>query len=138
VQKIVTSGCAANGCHGGPTAKGGSFYLFTTGDPVKTTYTNFLTLQTFHQNVDKIQQPLVNREFPEKSLLLQYMLPRNVAETPHPDVQNFKPVVKTKNDVRFQTTVEWIRMLSSVVPDYGIDLTKEPEKKQTAPGRNTR
>src|SRR5205807_1251632 len=101
IQKIVTSGCAANGCHGGTNAKGGAFYQFTTGDPTRVTYTDFLILQTFRQNVDKVQQPLVNREFPEKSLLLQYMMPRNVAETPHPDAQNFKALVKAKNDVRF-------------------------------------
>jgi hypothetical protein len=68
---------------------------------------------------------------------LQYMLPRNVAETPHPDAQNFKSLVKAKNDVRFVQTLEWIRSLSSLVPDYGIDLTKEPEKKPATP-RNTR
>lgn len=130
IQKIVQAGCATGGCHGGPKHEGGTFYLFTNAPNAnEMTYTNFLILQTYVQTVDKVQKPLVNREFPERSLLLQYMLPQNVAETPHPRATNFRPVARAKSDQRFQFTLAWIRELPSSLPDYGIDLTKEPEKK---------
>lgn len=129
IQKIVVAGCATGGCHGGPKHDGGTFYLFTSAPNAnEMAYTNFLILQTYVQTVDKVQRPLVNRQFPERSLLLQYMLPQNVAEAPHPKATNFRPLVRAKVDQRFQNTFAWIHELPSSLPDYGIDLTKEPEK----------
>ena len=130
IQKIVIAGCATSGCHGGPKHDGGTFYLFTSAPNAnEMAYTNFVIMQTYVQTVDKVQKPLVNREFPERSTLLQYMLPQNVAETPHPKATNFRSMVRTKSDPRFQQTFAWIHELPSSLPDYGIDLTKEPEKK---------
>ncbi|HEX5243216.1 MAG TPA: hypothetical protein VFW23_08110 [Tepidisphaeraceae bacterium] len=130
IQKIVLAGCATGGCHGGPKHDGGTFYLFTSAPNAnEMAYSNFLILQTYVQTVDKVQRPLVNRQFPERSLLLQYMLPQNVAEAPHPKTTNFRPLVRAKVDQRFQNTFAWIHELPSSLPDYGIDLTKEPEKK---------
>jgi hypothetical protein len=130
VQKVIVAGCAANGCHGGANAKGGTFFLVSPGTNDQQAYTNFLVLQTYTKNIDKAQRSMVDREFPDKSLLLQYMLPGNVADTAHPQVANLRPIARTTSDLRFRQTQDWLHTLSAVLPDYGIDLTQEPTTKK--------
>jgi hypothetical protein len=128
VQRVLTGqgGCAATGCHAGPNAKGGSFFLFTPANTEAATYSNFLILQKYAMNVKNVQRLMVDREFPDKSLLLQFMLPVNVGDPPHPEgAANFRPLVKMTTDVRFRQVSDWIRSLAAVLPDYGVDLSQE-------------
>jgi hypothetical protein len=68
---------------------------------------------------------VVDRDFPESSLLLQYMLPLDRADAPHPDVPGFKPMARSKNDPKYQEALAWIKSLSAVAPAYGVDLSAE-------------
>ena len=130
IQRILQQGCAVAGCHGGPNPKGGNFYLYS-GDTPPVYMTNYLTLQTFAPKVKDVQMPLIDRQNPENSLLLQYMLPPEVAVTPHPAAPPYKGMVKTSKDPRYQAVYGWLTELNPLQPNYDIDLTKEPPKKET-------
>jgi len=129
MQPALLAGCGTSGCHVGPSAKGGNFVLFQ-GDQAAQVYTNFLTLQTFTKAIDKTPMSMVDRQNPDSSLLLEYMLPPDVAKVPHPPtVPAYKGTVKTKSDVRFARVAQWIHDFSGIQPAYGIDLTTEAQKK---------
>jgi hypothetical protein len=132
IQRILVQGCAAAGCHGGTNAKGGNFYLYS-GDTPPVYYTNYLTLQTFAPKVKDVPMPLIDRQNPENSLILQYLLPPEVAVNPHPAALPYKGLVKSSKDPRYQSVYAWIRELNPLLPDYNIDLTKEPPKKENGP-----
>ena len=123
-------GCAAGNCHSGTSSKGGNFYLYNADTPAAI-YTNFLTMQTFAKKID-VQRYLIDRQHPDGSLLLQYMLPPDVAETPHPPAGNYKGAVKIKNDPKFQQANNWVQSLNPVLPNYDIDLTTDAPKKEGA------
>jgi len=130
IQRILVQGCATAGCHGGPNPKGGNFYLYN-GDTPPVYFTNYLTLQTFAPKVKDVQMPLIDRQNPENSLLLQYMLPPEVAVTPHPAAPPYKGLVKSSKDPRYQAVYGWLTELNGLQPNYEIDLTKEAPKKDT-------
>jgi len=72
----------------------------------------------------------VDRQNPDASLLLEYMLPPDVAKIPHPPtVPPYKGAVKTKSEVRFARVSQWIHDFTGIQPTYGIDLTTEAPKK---------
>ncbi len=123
VNRPVVAGCAAAGCHSGP--KSGSFSLALANNDAAI-YTNFLVLQRSAYTAGGAQHLLVDRDYPDTSLLLQFMLPPDIADTPHPKVANFKSVVKTKSDPRYTATFHWIQSLSPMTPHYDIDLSREP------------
>ena len=64
---------------------------------------------------------MIDRDRPADSLLIQFALPPNVADTPHPDVPGFKPVFKVAKDPRYDQFLRWISNdLSPLQRDYGI------------------
>lgn len=125
VQHAILIGCAAASCHGG--AKSGDFRLYSPPTNDLATYTNFLTLQKYKMTINGTERYLVDRQFPDQSLLLQFMLPLDVAETPHPKVRGFKGMSRTKSDAKYQDVLAWIQNLNPVAPQYGIDLSKPPK-----------
>ncbi len=150
IQPRVLAGCAASGCHGG-TGSGG-FFLYPDADQQPVWYTNFYILQTYRKNVEvadafghgMAQRPMIDRVHPEASLLVQYSLPRNLASTPHPKVNNFKGIFRTTQDPDYTSLVTWIgSTLRAVEPDYGItfDIPKgkapAAEQKGGAPATPT-
>ncbi|HZL38516.1 MAG TPA: tetratricopeptide repeat protein [Tepidisphaeraceae bacterium] len=127
IENALLIGCAAASCHVGP--KAGNFRLYAPASNDLATYTNFLMLQKYTMNVNKTQRFMVDRQFPDQSLLLQFMLPLDVAETPHPKVKGFKAMSKLKTDVKYEAVLGWIQNLNPVSPEYGIDLSKPPPAK---------
>ncbi len=145
VLPIVTRGCASIKCHGGPEARG--FRLHT--DPTMSTevlYTNFLILDNYeytaeagveaerpHQEAKKPEDEdveetgrrkvyrMIDRDRPEYSLLLEYGLPGEVAESPHPTPPEFIPVFRNRRDRQYQIVLNWISALQLPRPDYGIE-----------------
>lgn len=116
-RRYVVSYCATAGCHGGKQA--GEFFLFSkraNDDP--TVFTNFYILSEYrNQDGD-----MIDRGNPERSLLLQYGLPREAASTPHPEVEGWRPEFRTERDRQYQLILEWLGSgLYSPKPDYGID-----------------
>lgn len=120
-RSIILNSCATNQCHGGTEAGRLVFATFRpNADP--TLYTNFYILQKF-RNAEG--EGLLNFENPERSLLVQMGLPRDIARVKHPPVLRegrdvWKPSFSGPDDHRHQATVEWIRSLYSPRPSYDL------------------
>ena len=66
---------------------------------------------------------MIDRDRPADSLLLQFSLPPNLSDHPHPEVPGFKPIVRTLKDPRYDQFLRWISNdLSPLQSDYGINL----------------
>ena len=95
-------------------------------------YTNFLRLTQFETPEGK----MIDRREPERSLMLQWGLPRDEARVPAPDVENWRPFFNSPNDPRFQNYVEWIETLFDNA-DYGIS-TDDADSEATEDGGDNR
>ncbi|MCA9244033.1 MAG: hypothetical protein KDA32_08775 [Phycisphaerales bacterium] len=128
VAPLIASGCARSGCHGGSTAQ--VFRLPTTGRrSTKYLYTLFYLL-------DRLETPrgrMLNRGLPDRSLLAEFMLPPDDADSDHPSVQGgYRGVVKGLKDRRYQEVVAWISRLQTPKPDYGIEYADPVWLKETS------
>jgi len=75
---------------------------------------------------------VIDRDRPADSLLLQFALPPNVSDHPHPDVPGFKPVFRVLKDPRYDQFVKWISNdLSPLQSDYGIKPGGRPAGQAT-------
>jgi hypothetical protein len=120
VEQTIVQMCG--NCHNNN--KAGRFSLFTDHTDAAV-YSNFIILQKYSAFVGGAQRLVVDRTTPEASLLLEFMLPSDLTNTPHPAVNNqpFKPPVKSKSDPRFQMILKWLKTLDPLSPNYGIDLS---------------
>ncbi len=118
VWPIVKSACSSTGCHGGHDRA--SFDLYN--DRVMSDnkhYTNFLILSNFGRPAHK----LIDRDYPEKSLILQYGMADSTDPTAiHPT--NLSPVFRNTSDVKYKRILDWITNLELPAPDYGIVVEK--------------
>ena len=81
-------------------------------------YTNFYLLSQFSAS----ELPMIDRHQPERSLLLQWGLPRDSAVHPAPQVKGWRPYFSSLDDPNLERYVQWISSLYSPTPDYGIDF----------------
>jgi hypothetical protein len=142
VQRVIVQGCATAGCH--TAGKAGSFSLVAANNDAAI-YTNFLVLQKYSKTIPPkagdpatakgTQRMVVDRAYPDQSLLLQYMLPSDLADTPHPAAPGYKGAVKTKSAPGYAQLAHWIGELNPIAPDYSIDLSKDPPKKEAKEGK---
>ena len=128
VQRQMLGGCAATPCHG--SMAGGNFIMFPLPDSDAVTYTNFYLLMKYAR-INR-EQPtsifggagarvrMINRQHPRQSLVLQYGLPPDLAETPHPRVPGFKAMYTSANDPVFGRTADWIDSLGPVDVNYDV------------------
>ena len=123
VERVILPGCASTQCHGSP---GAGLFLYNPADNDQQAYTNFLLLQDYETSVNGKKRAMIDRSRPEDSLLLQYGLPREVADFAHPNVNGYRPVFRGRKDPRFVEVANWAsQSLAPVKPEYGIDLTGE-------------
>ena len=121
VMPIVAQACGSPACHGG--TKGGDFMLYP-GETTQALYTNFYILQTYSSEIGGIRYLTVDREVPERSLVLQYGLPTAQGRPPHPAAAEFKPRFKNRDDVAYGTVDDWITDdLRVLQPDYGFPVS---------------
>ena len=116
VQPFVLNGCATSGCHGGTNA--GNFVLYATPRDEAASYTNFYILNTYTVKVPdpagdafgggQLTRRMIDRNDPDASLLLNYLLPLNLAKYAHPKVGNYNGLVDNPNNATFQTIRNWI------------------------------
>jgi hypothetical protein len=118
----LMTGCATSQCHGGRDA--GRFVLSTFRPTTDTTvYTNYYIVNNYRTVND---QPLIDWEKPDQSLLYQYALPREIARFRHPPVTKdgkdmWKPAFTSADDVRAKAMSEWIKSAYKPRPDYSLD-----------------
>lgn len=87
-------------------------------------YTNFQAL-----NLGVVDgHPVIDRDTPEDSLLLQWSLPRTVAKYPAPNIKGWRPAFQDAKDTRFVEIAKWIK---TTFPADGVQL---PQVGGAAPG----
>jgi tetratricopeptide (TPR) repeat protein len=129
VMPIMLNSCATINCHGTSAAGGVQFVAPSNND--QDVYTNFYILTRLGKGVGNdgggffsgtSQRMMIERGQGERSILANYMLPKNLAEIPHPDVQGYEFVFRNKDDARYKTLLRWMNeTLKAPAPDYGID-----------------
>jgi hypothetical protein len=134
----VLNYCGTVGCHGG--SEGGDLQLFRERPThVATIYTNFFMLDSYKT---KSRHEMIDREVPEKSLLIQYAQPSADALEPHPEVEGWTPLLRSRPDnrrnQRAQIVIDWIKSLQKMPSNYLVDFKPaKPEKKGDSPDKTT-
>lgn len=136
----IVQNCARAGCHSGAAARavrfpggantsdGYAYAVFALLDRMDASY----AINTVDQRDASVARPhrapLISRELPETSLLLDYMLPTSVAGRSHPAVKRGRvtPAFSGLRDPDYETVVKWINMLRVPRPEYGLEY-KFPE-----------
>jgi hypothetical protein len=129
VLPIALDNCATAACHG--TNGRAKWRLYSDKVLSKNlVYTNYLIMHELSRGDER----LIDRDFPERSLLLSYGLP-DVA--PGPDHPTNHPVAidppfsdrNDRNGRKYRQILDWLESLSVPAPDYGIslELPKTPE-----------
>lgn len=140
-QQLLSAACA--NCHTAGRQQG-NFALHFPANDDPATYTNFLILQRYQQKLDDRTYPMIDRSRPGDSLLVQFCLPPDIGQPPHPKARNFAGAVKMRTDPKLKNAVDWITSLNPVVPDYSdIDLAPKragdhpiaPTTRPGTPGR---
>ncbi|RMF74302.1 MAG: hypothetical protein D6744_14650 [Planctomycetota bacterium] len=136
VLPYVNKGCARAGCHIGPEAR---VFRLPDGSRASDSYAfvTFLILDSLRTR----DGFLIDREFPAHSILAQFMLARDVAEVPHPEVERGRvaPVFHSRRDRRYEELIDWIASLRDQRPDYGLEYrlpewaTAEPAAAEASP-----
>lgn len=134
VQPMVINNCATTGCHG---SKGvGKFFLFNANiERDDVAYTNFYILQNYRQMFGDVEHLMIDRTYPDRSILAQFALNHEVAELDHPEVKglgHIKPFAANKNVQGFKNLINWITELVAGEPMYGIKY-ELPGKSTTKP-----
>lgn len=125
VLPTIFRGCATSGCHSPGNEEQAHFSLYK--DPKKsaaTTYANFIVLTELRVG----DYPLLDREHPENSLLLTYMLPSKdvKAAMRHPGKEEIRAQFQSAAAPTFRRIERWIASLKVPQPDYGVQLLPHP------------
>jgi len=136
IQPLVINNCATIGCHGGK--NGGHFYLYSNNtERDEVAYTNFYILQNYKQSFGDKEYSMIDRTYPDRSILAQFALSPDASELKHPEIkgQTYKPIAPNRSSPGYRTIVGWMKNLQAGEPDYGIkyDLPGGAKKKSPAP-----
>ena len=118
VLPLVAAGCCRSGCHGGKDAR-----LFALPTRSRTreanVYTTFALLDRMYTPIG----PMIDREAPEESALLRYLMPQEGERRVHPPVgkRRIGGLVRGAHDRRYRSIVEWIASLRRPHPDYELE-----------------
>ena len=118
-RQYVLNYCGTNQCHGGEEAPGNLRLMRQRAASTETAYTNFYILHSAESG----QGLLIDRAKPEQSLVLQYGMPRNMVDSPHPAVPGWSPRFRNRDDSEYQRFTRIIDALWTPTPDYGINFT---------------
>ncbi len=130
VMPKVLRTCATVGCH--TTASRENVGLRLYKDPKRsnsTTYTNFVTLNdyTFGEEDDPLS--LINRDLPDESMLLSYMLRKEevIAGERHPGNVKYRAAFQSRGVIGYKNILRWIRSLKHPAEDYGLHPQEDDE-----------
>ena len=112
----IIPNCATSRCHGG--LDGGRLFLHRRGSKSeRVRYTNLLILERWNE----LDQPLIDWQDPERSLIIQYGLPRKDARFPHPDVKGWRPIFTPGNHRILRDSLRWIESMYRPRPGYPVE-----------------
>lgn len=131
----LTNTCATTKCHGGEDA--GRLWL-TNQKPGSdaSAFTNFLILERFKTS-DGLG--LIDYDQPERSPLLDYALPRDLALFKHPEVAGlnkgkWRPAFSGRDDPHYRRALDWVRSMYRPRTGYPIEYTPpKPRAEQPIP-----
>ena len=137
VLPTLVKGCAKAGCHGGDDA---AVFRFPAGSPrgEEYAYTTFALLD----RMETEDGPLIDRDYPEGSVLLSYMLPEKDSFLVHPPVEGkrrFTPILRGRDNQLYERIRDWINSLRTPHPEYGLEYAFPPEwsaKKDAPAGKS--
>ncbi|MFO0973749.1 MAG: hypothetical protein U1A27_09965 [Phycisphaerae bacterium] len=121
VQPVIINNCATAACHGNADVTESRMRLYN--DPRRSetnTYANFLTLREWSVG----GMPLLNHDRPADSLLLSYMLKRDLTRHPHPQSRGFRAMLLHEGSTQQRAIETWIGSLRRLQPTrwYGFHL----------------
>lgn len=107
-----------------------ALYLFPRGrEQDRVSYTNFYILTQV--SVDGV--PMIDRNNPDESLILQWGLEREDAKYPAPEVPGWEPYFRGTDDERFVKMLNWVKTLvADQNSNYGLDY-RVPNNRRPAP-----
>lgn len=134
----VAQGCATSDCHGGSEAGRLILPSLRPGSDA-TVSTALYILQQYRTNQN---EPLLNFDSPERSVLLEMALPRDESRRPHPPVLRpapgggpardvFRSPFNSRDDRRVAAAVEWLKSMYQPRPEY--ELEYQPQRPFRAP-----
>lgn len=134
IQPMVLTGCATAACHGGPA--GGHFFLYNPPENDAATYTNFYLLTQAVMRTSNGERVMIDRSYPDSSILALFGLPSEVSKTSHPVVPGvaWRPMFRSMDDNGYHALINWINKLvplsvtgkGSPVPQYGFSSPLPP------------
>ena len=96
----------------------------------------------YTQNLGRrdFREAMVDRTYPERSILAQFALLPEVAELRHPKLegQAYKPIAANKQAGGYKAIVAWMKGLQAGGPNYGISYelpTSSPKKAAPPPAQ---
>ena len=110
--------CGTANCHGGPKPVGRWKVLRAKTRDERIDYTNFVILDGLAGADGKAR--MIDRDSPDKSLLLQYGLASDRAEMKHP-VNLRQPLFPAPTAAAYRRLRDWIASLKSPHPNYRLD-----------------
>ncbi len=115
VWPLVQNSCASPNCHGGNRPRGGLMLLRNPNANLQMRYTNFVILDGMR---DKQGRKVLDRDNPERSLLLEYLLTEDARKYSHP--RPIQPVFENRGDRRYRQIYNWVNNLVfyPTRPDY--------------------
>jgi len=123
VLTLLQSSCARSGCHANnPQAP---FELRLPARTNASIYANFLNLETFRAKAGW----LIDRENPDRSLLLTYALPKDNVTTGFRHPVDIRPAFRSTEDSRYAKVLAWIKSLPKTPPNYGVSLPPSQAKR---------
>jgi hypothetical protein len=132
---MILTGCATAACHGGPA--GGRFFLYNPPENDAATYTNFYLLTQAVMRTSNGERVMIDRSYPESSILALFGLPPEISKTSHPQVPGvaWRPIFRSTDDANYRTLITWIKdrlvplpasNRGSPVPQYGFTSPLPP------------
>ena len=114
--------CGTLMCHGGYDS--GRFLIRT--EPRYKASSRYANLLMLDRLVVDTRWPLLNYENPERSLIIQYALPRNEALKPHPETPLWEPAMRLQRNNSYDSTIRWIKSMRQLPrPNYPIEFPVE-------------
>ncbi|MCP4379141.1 MAG: tetratricopeptide repeat protein [bacterium] len=119
IWPIVKKNCASTACHGAPAGRGKLKLFNIPARDARSTYTNFIILAG---KTAKSGGRVLDRDNPEESLLLEYLLPKTLVKHSHLKMKKPPRVLfRNREQGVYKIMHKWISSLSGPgYPNYGL------------------
>jgi plasmid maintenance system killer protein len=130
IQPMLSRSCAQANCHGGDTPK---LQLTAKASTLPQVYYNYYTIDTFRSTQETNPGNVIDHANPATdSLLINYLLPSNLAPKKLAHTPTIPAALKTKEDPRYAPLVKWldaqpIYPIDQLMSDKGATMVEDEE-----------